>query len=632
MLRSPAGAAFSSKNAVYILVPLLVLVTIILYVPNLGSSFVDWDLVAYRKVLSSGDYWNVTKQLFTDWRGEIVSGYYAPLGSISLMLDKALFGKPCPWLTLFINLILHCANGILVFLLVRKLGADQALAFIAALIFLIHPLQVSSVVWFAQRKGLLGGLFFLGAYLTYVRYVQERGRGVYVCSAVLFAAALLTKPTVTVLPVLLWFTHLLLWPPRGNARVSDPSTGHLPLPSGDAWSRLQEACRVAMRTLWPVLPFFLLALAISLLIVQSERTSMERAALNIPIGIAERPFIAAATVCFYLSKAFAPLGLSPIYPRWEVDPCSTVWWLPLIACLAAGTFMALYRKRLGALPRVAAILFLVPLLPSSGLFTFGYLRLSFVADHFLYLPMIGISLGFAIIIQGIRARLSGRLRQTFTVAAAGWICFLAFQTVNYACEWRNSVSLWTYNLKHNPSSWTAHTYLGHAFMGIGKPKEAIAPFLTAVNLKEWYIKERLARASEREQSGDRRRAQRDRKDAERVYRTLAVSYHNLGTALLRSGMPNAALTNFLTAVQLQPPVRDLMKSLTNLGATYLLLGQPGEAVQHLRKVVTVNPNHYEALYNLGTALIAMGRNEEGEEYLARARRIRPDSVVTAPPR
>ena len=103
------------------LLSLIVLTTLAIYVPNIPSTLLNIDLPAYNHVLYSTDYAQTILHLFSDFSGRIVTGYYAPLGSVSLMLDKSVAGSqtPVPLATFLINIILHTLNGILLYFLMR---------------------------------------------------------------------------------------------------------------------------------------------------------------------------------------------------------------------------------------------------------------------------------------------------------------------------------------------------------------------------------------------------------------------------------------------------------------------------------------------------------------------------------
>ncbi|MEJ2718665.1 MAG: hypothetical protein P8182_16300, partial [Deltaproteobacteria bacterium] len=191
---------------------LLIIGVLVVYVPNLSESFAGLDLDAYHKVIYGTNFSSLAKQLLIDVKGKIVPGYYGPLPSISLLADKFLIGAQVPHVqfTLAVNVLIHCLNGILVFLLIRAIGAGLALAYVTSFLFLMHPIQVPSVLWVAQRKSLLMALFYLSAFLTYLKFRRDGSAVMYAFSLVLFAAGLLCKPTMVVLPAALLATIILI--------------------------------------------------------------------------------------------------------------------------------------------------------------------------------------------------------------------------------------------------------------------------------------------------------------------------------------------------------------------------------------------------------------------------------------
>ncbi|MBI4962229.1 MAG: tetratricopeptide repeat protein [Desulfomonile tiedjei] len=606
-----------------------VAITMALYLPNLGTDFVDWDLVPYRQILFTTDYGKTAWSLLTDLKGAVVAGYYAPLSSISLMLDKALIGSstPSPWATLFINVLFHCLNGVLVFALLRRVGGTDGVALLGAAIFLIHPIQVSSVLWFAQRKGVLATALYLSAYLAYLRYTDRSGYVTYACALALFLLALLAKPTTIVLPAALFCSSLLAALPsrrtegtENQLRDSDAGERQSGEPSAviTGWDLRQAiaGCAVHVR---PLLPFFFSAIALALLAVVSESTGLDE---RVPdLGAVDRIIVSAAAVWFYIAKVLFPVGLEPIYPQWDVDAASPVWWLPL-GMLAGGLVLAWrFRGSIGPFPLWCLVNFVIPLLPVIGVVKFAYLRHSCVADHFLYLPMVGLAGVVAASIQGARISFGPAIKYLVTATALIYLIVCAVQTAAYAKVWENSIALWTYNLKHKPNDWTAHNYLGHALLNAGRPQEAADHFLQTVSLKEKYISEHEGRSQGLQTTGNRAAAKREAEKAGRVKRTLGGAYHNLGNAFLRAGMHHQAIAAYTRAIELKP---DLVDALTNLGVAHASVGNLPEAVRSLSRAVEVNPGYYQAQYNLGVAYDMSGNREMAERHFEKARTIRKE--------
>jgi protein O-mannosyl-transferase len=588
------------KQSVILL--LLVGVTLAIYIPNIPVSFVDWDLVSYRRVIETTDYFHTALGLFKDWRGEIVPGYYAPLSSISLMLDKLFSGVPSAWTTIFVNLLIHCIVGILVFRLARTVGANLETAALSAAIFLIHPVQASSILWFAQRKGLMATAFYLLAYIAYLNYLKAGRATHFWASLALFVGALFSKPTVVVFPIALVFTQLLLGERSKN--------------SGDTGDGVRDSLG---RQLWRVAPFFAVSLAFGMVTMESEGLSSGENMPDLPLS--ERPFIAATVVWFYLAKALCPLGILPLYPPWDVDVSSLLWWFSLVSLLSVAGLLFLFRKKIAAPILWSLLNFVIPLLPVCGLLKFGYLRLSNVADHFMYLSMVGFAHLFAMSIDSLRAKLKPAAAYALSAAVCMYLLFFIIQTALVAQTWRNSVALWTYNLQSNPQSWTAHNFLGHALMNSGQPEKAIEHFRETIQLKQSFIDRQEKRSKDLEQAGASNKAHAERRKATPIIAGMYIAHHNLGNAYLLSNLLEAAAAEFHTALKLRP---DYVNARVNLGIAALRMGRVSDAVKYLAGAVQESPGNFAAQYNLGLAYGAAGERTRAEEHFRKARSLRPD--------
>ena len=139
-------------------------------------------------------------------------GYYAPLTAASIMLDLRLgeaLGKTDAVLKTS-NLVLHLLNSLVVLWLIRCLGFSLWISFTVASIFAIHPLQVSTVAWIAERKNLLAGFSFLVGLLCYCRYRQTEKRGFYWVALAAYCLSLLSKPSAVVFGPCMVITDLFL--------------------------------------------------------------------------------------------------------------------------------------------------------------------------------------------------------------------------------------------------------------------------------------------------------------------------------------------------------------------------------------------------------------------------------------
>jgi|GEM_PF-872632 len=634
-----------------LIVALLILITLAVYLPNLGDTFLNWDYDQYYRVLNGPVGLGPVTELFQDTRGTIVVGYYAPLASVSLMLDRIILGvsAPNPQFTHLLNVLFHCLNGALVYLLIRVVGATPLCAGVCAFVFLVHPLQVASVLWFAQRKTVLSGAFYLLSYLLYLRFRPARSWVPYVGALACFAAGLLTKPAIVVLPVVLLATEMLIpSESKTHRRVfvgtdSEASDAHEP---GSTWVR-DGITGVAWLT-----PFFLLAVVCGVLGLGSEPT----AGLDYPPPW-ERPFIAARTLLFYAAKALFPAQLQGIYPRWDFAIASPEWWGPAVVLFSAAVVLLAYRRYAG--PRVFWGLanFVIPLLPASGLVAFGYFQHSFVADHFAYLSLLGVGYLLGLAVETLLASRRRSVHAAAILVSGLYGAFLVYIAVAQAMLWKDPVSLWSSNAILNPRSWTVHSNLGNALMERGKIQPAIEHLEQALEIAPQNAPahfnlvlglETSGRIQEALEAGKRGISQAppyaplharvanvyvkagDLPEAEKHYKKALdlnpffPDVHNdYGIMLDKAGRLNEAIKQFQLAVQLQP---GFMRGYANLGLAYEEQGDLPAALAIFSNAVAVEPHNAEARMNLGAALLKAQDIPQALFHLQEAVRIQPASA------
>jgi hypothetical protein len=262
-----------------------------------------------------------------------------------------------------VNIVLHVLSAFLLALILRRLSIPGA--WLAAMIFALHPVCVESVAWIAELKNTLSGMFYLGAALAYLQFDERRQKRFYALAAALFILALLSKSVTATLPAGLL---IVFWWQRGTI------------------------CR--RRDIVPLLPFFIVGVGGGLFTAWVERTQIGAQGAAFDFSLVERCLIAGRATWFYLAKLCWPANLIFIYQRWQIS--QDVWWqylYPLgVLALLAGLW--LIRKRSRA-PLAAMLFFLATLFPALGFFNVYPFVFSFVADHFQYLASIAIITLFA---------------------------------------------------------------------------------------------------------------------------------------------------------------------------------------------------------------------------------------------
>ena len=144
--------------------------------PVINQHFSGWDDEKFVAAVWKPGWqraWRIVTDFKLQYTGEV---YYNPLQSLSLMADQ-LFStspdQPSPGVSKLMNVVYHIANSVLVFLLLLMVGTGRRPAFIGALIFALHPVQVGTVVWVVERKNLLATLFYLASVMLFLKYLSD---------------------------------------------------------------------------------------------------------------------------------------------------------------------------------------------------------------------------------------------------------------------------------------------------------------------------------------------------------------------------------------------------------------------------------------------------------------------------
>ncbi len=447
--------------------------TLLVYWPTLSFGFVGWDdninLMEFQAVASPDGLTTIWSSLAVR-RG--IPNY--PMFYTSLWLDFRIWGGD-PGGYHATNVILHIINALLVMFLLRSLGASRAVAWVGALLFSLHPMQIESVAWITERKNVLSGVFFLVAFLLYLRFLRSRKWAIYLLSFLAFAAALMSKTSSVTLVASLFLADYFVLNERGRKTARSVSRGAVRL-----------------------LPFAVAGIVATILLINAEGRPI------IEVSMIDRVLTACAAVWFYIAKLLFPVDLIPIYPRWSVDAAALVWWLPLIGAVLAALALRQWRAAAGGVVLWGVMHFVAALLPMLGLLAFGYNDYSFVADRYVYLSCFGLFLALlAGIERGLTALRRGRgVKYGIPLAGIAIAALLGALTWHQIPVWKNSFNLWSYTVEKNPSSWTAQNNYGTALHMKGEYEEALSHWREAVRIQPHFPTSQMRIATELNTIGD----------------------------------------------------------------------------------------------------------------------------------
>ncbi len=579
------GALSPITRRPWLLAVLLVALTFGAYEPVRRAGFI-WDDDDH---LTANPAMTAPHGLQMIWSSLAVSRYY-PLTLTSFWIQRRLWGlNPMPYH--LVNVALHAINGILLYLVLRRLRIPAA--WLAAMLWVLHPVNVESVAWITELKNTQSGVFFFLALLCFLRFEAQPNRRWYALAVLCGLAALLSKPSTVVLPLVLL---LCAWWQRGRWRWAD-----------------------MVRTA----PFFGLALGMSALtIVEQRRHVLGEGTQEWNLGLAERLVIAGKAVWFYASKLVWPAQLAFVYPRWEVDVGSFWSWIPLAGLVAAGILLWVRRRESWARATLFGCgCFVAALLPVLGFFDVYYFRYSYVADHFQYLA--GVAL--IVLVASAGTRLCARAGQpgkiVATTAVPLFVLVLGALTWKQAGVYRDTETLWRDTLTKNPDCWMGHDNLGLLLQESNRLSEAIGHYEQAlrINPDDTVSHNNLGNAWL--QAGRVEDAIHQYEEALRTNPGSAEAHYDLGRALQQTGKLDQAIGQYEQALRSKP---GFAEAHNNLGDVLRQTGKSQEAVGHFEQALQLKPEFAEARYNMGLVLSQLGNTQEAIGQYEQALRIKPD--------
>jgi len=446
------------ETRTWVLSLLLVVATFALYYPVSHHPFVNYDDTVYVTTnlhVQGGLDWDTVEWAFTTFD----EANWHPLTWLSHALDCQLFQLNAAGHH-DTNLLLHVLNVLLLFWVLLQATGFAGRSFMVAGLFALHPINVQTVAWVAERKNLLSMLFFLLALGAYRWYAYKPRMGRYAVVALLFALGLMAKPQVITLPcvLLLWD----YWPLRRMSAL-EPSSGEAPptIPQKSFTELVEEK-----------LPLFAIAVADAVITMKAQRVGGARNWFPPLIRLGN------ATVSYarYVGKAFWPSRLALFYPHpgaslkmWEV--------LAALIFLLAVTALALIQRRHRYLP-VGWLWFVGTLVPMIGLIQVG---VQAMADRYAYLSFIGL---FIMVCWGVADWSEQRHISPAWQAGVSIVVLLALTLVARAQldRWGDNVTLWTHTLQVTGPNFIAENSLGIALEREGKVEEAITHFRAAVTI------------------------------------------------------------------------------------------------------------------------------------------------------
>ena len=517
-----------AQKQTWLLGALLALATLALYYPVHRNPFLNYDdslYVTENDQVQAGPTSLTVKWAFTTFD----VGTWHPLTWLSHALD-------CQWYGLdpaghhVTSLLLHTLNVVLLFWVLQSATGYAARSAMVAALFALHPINVESVAWIAERKNVLSMTFFLLALGAYRWYALRPRAGRYIIVALLFTLGLLSKPQVVTFPFV-----LLLWDYWPLQRMSF---------SGDKSARSSEAGVPSRSLPWLIvekLPLFALSAGSALITLAAARTDTEK--ILHPRHIR----IEAAIVSYiqYLKKALWPSDLAVFYPHpgSSLRPWHGYVALFLLVAITALIFEARNRRYL----LVGWLWFIGTLVPMLGLQPVGYKGMQGIADRYAYLPFIGLFIMLCWGVPELLAKQSAISKRWLTGVSLALLLVLALAARRQLTYWSDNATLWTHTLQVTGPNWLAENNLGKLLMSQGREEDGMAHFFRAAA----------------------------------IYPNDPVSNMNIALYEQKRGNLLEAVTHYKIAITLSHDQKLRIAALHNLARAYTDLGEPAKAQECL---------------------------------------------------
>ena len=576
------------RQSVFPWLLLIVCITAICLFPMLKNEFTNWDDEFYvnNNMLLRGP----------DWQGifsQSVLGNYHPLTIITLAFNYAISGLD-PFSYLLVNYLLHLINTILVFYLISNIsGKNKFIAAFVAIIFGIHPMHVESVAWVAERKDVLYTLFFLLALLQYWKFLLTNEKKHFWLCFLFFVLSLLSKPAAIVLPLV-----LILF---------------------DYW----KGRPIILKTITEKIPFLILSLLFGIITIKIQSSSA-MAGLNV-FSVTDRLFFACYVLMIYFFRFFIPYPLSAFHP---FPLSNNIGWpiyaspLFVVALLAVLWFM-----RKNKIVVFGLLFYVINLLLVLQIISIG---LTIVSERYTYVPYIGLSFMFAMLVSRIKF-VPAKVSLAVGVVAIGAFGIITFQRTKV---WKNSGTLWTDALKLYPKTPYARTnranYLSKLALRSDQKPFADSIYKLAYEDCAVALSARPNHAPAFEYRGlmnvDRQQFKEAFADANELIRlkpNYRIGYDIRAICYYNMNEPAKALADYNKCIEIKP---DDHRSYNNRGTLLMNSFQKyDEALAAFNKAISIQPVNYYFL-NRSICYFKMKDTAKAREDALRAQQL--GTVVT----
>ncbi|MDD5614048.1 MAG: tetratricopeptide repeat protein [Candidatus Omnitrophica bacterium] len=551
---------------------ILIILPVLIYSKSVNNGYIWDDDVHIYKNAQIKDF----NGLKTIWSKNTTNQYYPLTITFFWLAEKAWGLNPKGYHAM--SIVFHIANTLLLFWAVKKLFGP--LAFIGALIFAIHPIQVETVAWATEFKNILALFFFLLALLSYLKFDNNKKSKDYIITIGLFLCAVLSKH------IAVCFAFI---------------------PMAYKW---QREGKIGLREIKISMPFLSIGLLMGAIAVISELYQVGARGEEWSLSIIQRLMLWGQSSWFYIYKTLLPINFMFFYPKWDIDPGRALQWLPSLALVSAILLWA-SKYRVNRNIFTVLIFYIISIFPASGFFNVYPMIFSYVADHFSYLssPFIILLILGTVYRLGVffkkNLRCTITAKTTLNILAAVIIIYLGLESFKLAGNYRDEITLWENTIKRNPGLWMPYANLAVLHANSENSEQAIKLYQKAIFLKP-------DKASIHYNMGNLYYQMKDYDSSIQSYfRALhidphyAQAYANLANVYRALNDKNKALENYAKASELKPEAIIYY----NMAHIYYETGDIEQAIELYNQALKTKTGYPRAHVNL--AIIYLQIEEYG---------------------
>jgi tetratricopeptide (TPR) repeat protein len=586
----------SKKQIILLISAALVITTLIAYEPIRHNGFVTYDDGKYiyeNPMITGGISLQSLGEAFTKPHFFM----WHPLTTMSHIMDCQLFGLN-PLGHHLVSLLLHITNALLLlWILTNITGAIWPSAFVAA-VFALHPIQVESVAWAAERKTVLSGLFWLLTMATYIHYTKQPRLGRDLLLLLVFGLCIMTKPVVVTLPLAL----LLLdyWPldrvrrghQTGGAAPAEPNRKSV------GWLAAEKSPLLAMSAFLGVMTY-----------VAQRQGGIIPTLENMPLDYRVANMF--LSYIRYIGKMLWPSKLAVCYPhpRAVLTDASVVTCAMLFIVL---TILSIYIGRRKKYVAVGWLWYVVTLVPVIGLVQSGAQAM---ANRYMYIPMLGLLI---IISWAVKDFIVNRPRIRIVATVIGVIVLLSLLILTriQVRHWQNALTLFEYTLNVTGDNPVTENSYGAALFNEGRIEEAALHLRKAVHLAPAFVIARNNLAKVYLKQGRINEAIEHFYELIRHNEGTAEIYYNLAAALEKQNKYEDAIKCYAKSLELNPGDPAANK---RMGITLLAAGKTNEAIGYAQRACELTGDKdAECLETLASGFAAAGKFDEATRIAGKA--------------